>query len=185
MDIDKCTPRSTYIDDETPHLYLTSPKLRRKKHRKSHDSLQMETLLPAIKSNTNSIKNSTPRKNDKDKLKGKKERERKNSISLPDLRDSPGGLVTSGGNTPNENYDYSSDSDFSDDAFVDLTYGSPRKSVECVVKRSASEKHIGFPSITKGNDAAKVKRTLTEGSVYSNSDGKLNRLKLLQKSMLS
>ncbi|XP_062595355.1 uncharacterized protein LOC134256688 [Saccostrea cucullata] len=182
VDLLKSTPRSTYIDDETPNLYLTSPKLRRKKHKRSKDKSYVETSLPAIKTNDIKSNKATPR----EKLKvDSKQRERRNSISLPDLRDSPGGLVTSGGNTPNENYDYSSDSDFSDDAIVDLSYGSPRKSIERIVRRSASEKQIGFPSIDKGKDGSKVKRTLTEGSLYSNSDSKLDRLKLLQKSVLS
>lgn len=92
--------------------------------------------------------------------------------------------MASGGNSPYGNDDdYSSDSDFSDDAIVDLC--SLDKPMDRVVKRSASEKHIGFPSINKGKEGTKVKRTLTEGSVYSNSDSKLNRLKLLQKSVLS
>ncbi|XP_061190975.1 uncharacterized protein LOC133199116 [Saccostrea echinata] len=187
VDLLKCTPRSTYIDDETPNLYLTSPKLRRKKHKRSIDKSYLETSLPAIKSNDiNRSNKASPREQHKQKLKAdSKQRERRNSISLPDLRDSPGGLVTSSGNTPIENYDYSSDSDFSDDAIVDLSHGSPRKPIERVVKRSASEKQIGFPSIDKGKEGSKVKRTLTEGSLYSNSDSKLDRLKLLQKTVLS
>lgn len=93
--------------------------------------------------------------------------------------------MASGGNSPNENYDYSSDSDFSDDAIMDLARGPSDSANDRVVRRSASERQIGFPSIGKGKDNAKVKRTMTEGSVYSNSDSKLNRLKLLQKSVLS
>ena len=186
-DVDKLTPRSTYIDDETPNLYLTSPKLSRKKHRKSIESVQMDSLLlPAIKSTGKKkcAKDVSPRNTEKLNIDSKR-RGRRNSISLPDLRDSPGGLVASGGNSPNGNYDYSSDSDFSDDAIVDLARGSSDSANDCVVRRSASERQIGFPSIGKGKDNAKVKRTLTEGSVYSNSDSKLNRLKLLQKSVLS
>lgn len=185
-DVDKLTPRSTYIDDETPNLYLTSSKLSRKKHRRSIDSLSVETsLLPAIKPTSKKCAQIGTPRDHKDKLSvDSKQRERRNSISLPDLRDSPGGLVASGGNSPYGNDDdYSSDSDFSDDAIVDLC--SLDKPKDRVVKRSASEKHIGFPSINKGKEGTKVKRTLTEGSVYSNSDSKLNRLKLLQKSVLS
>lgn len=185
-DVDKLTPRSTYIDDETPNLYLTSSKLSRKKHRRSIDSLSVETsLLPAIKPTSKKCAQIGTPRDHKDKLSvDSKQRERRNSISLPDLRDSPGGLVASGGNSPYGNDDdYSSDSDFSDDAIVDLC--SLDKPMDRVVKRSASEKHIGFPSINKGKEGTKVKRTLTEGSVYSNSDSKLNRLKLLQKSVLS
>lgn len=185
-DADKLTPRSTYIDDETPKLYLTSSKLSRKKHRRSIDSLSVETsLLPAIKPTSKKcVQKSTPRDHQDKLIVDSKQRERRNSISLPDLRDSPGGLVASGGNSPyGYDDDYSSDSDFSDDAIVDLS--SLDKPMDSVVKRSASEKHIGFPSINKGKESTKVKRTLTEGSVYSNSDSKLNRLKLLQKSVLS
>ncbi|KAK3094413.1 hypothetical protein FSP39_001483 [Pinctada imbricata] len=119
--------------------------------------------------------------------KKKRQRSRKNSISLPDLRDSPGGLVTSGQNTPSCSYDYSSDSDFSDDVIIPPTFMSPRKKCEGItVKRSISEKQIGFPSI-KGHNSedGKVKRTLTDANVYRHSDEKIHKLKILQKSILS
>ena len=179
-EIDKCSPRTTYIDDETPHLYLSSPKFRRRKNGNAYvNESHEEKGLPAI--NTNCKDNS--KKQDKQK----RQRSRKNSISLPDLRDSPGGLVTSGQNTPSCSYDYSSDSDFSDDVIIPPTFQSPRKHYERVrVKRSVSEKQIGFPSIkARDTEDGKVKRSLTDANVYSHSDDKIHKLKILQKSILS
>lgn len=72
--------------------------------------------------------------------------------------------------------DYLLDLDFSDDVIVDFCLFD--KLMDCVVKWSVFEKYIGFFSINKGKEGMKVKRILMEGSVYSNSDSKLNRFKL-------
>lgn len=72
--------------------------------------------------------------------------------------------------------DYLFDLDFSDDVIVDFCLFD--KLMDWLVKWSVFEKYIGFLSINKGKEGMKVKRILMEGSVYSNSDSKLNRFKL-------
>lgn len=85
-------------------------------------------------------------------------------------------MVFGGNSFYGNDYDYLLDLDFSDDVIVDFCLFDKLK--DCVVKWSVFEKYIGLFSINKGKEGMKVKRILMEGSVYSNSDSKLNRFKL-------
>lgn len=125
-----------------------------------------DLILPSIseKSEKSSASKNTP---------SMRRKARRNSVSLPDLRDTPNCLIRSGENTPSNEQ---SDAEFIDDETFVISSLSPRKKPPPEIRKCISENQLSFPSIaTKNVKSNQVKRTLTESSIYSNSDDALSR----------
>ncbi|XP_052085278.1 uncharacterized protein LOC127722476 [Mytilus californianus] len=162
---------SSKNDDSDHALTLSSVKLNRSK-KCANTILSPDLILPSISEKTE--KNRTW--NMESPLARRKAR--RNSVSLPDLRDSP--LVQSGENTPLmlDLIDGPDGDDDDDDTFIN-SGRSPRKTTENIqnIRKCISENQLSFPSIINKNTSknSQVKRTLTESSIYSNSDDALSR----------
>ncbi|XP_069102907.1 ankyrin repeat domain-containing protein 34C-like [Argopecten irradians] len=162
MCIERTSPKSIYIDDETNHsLSLSTPKLKRRNYRSSdaiacEQEVNLPTILRTISSDTGENCNSPLLS----RLK-----ERRNSLSLPDLRNTSGCLVASGENTPA--YPSSSDGYSSEEGDDSLfgQYKSPRKPVNRQVKKCVSENQITFPKI-KTPKNKQLQRTMTDTCVF-------------------
>jgi hypothetical protein len=155
-------------DDDSDHaISLTSARLGRSK--KCSDMFSPELILPSISEKTEK------KQNQKTESTLSRRKARRNSVSLPDLRDTPNCLVRSGENTPSVLEIDTTESD-DDDAFINYNR-SPRKKVveekSQNIRKCISENHLSFPSIVSKN--SNVKRTLTESSIFSNSDDALSR----------
>ncbi|OWF41270.1 uncharacterized protein LOC110462710 [Mizuhopecten yessoensis] len=176
---ERTSPKSIYIDDETRHsLSLSTPKLKRRNFRSS-DAIKCgrEVNLPIIR-RTDSSENCTDYHQSPlvSRLK-----ERRNSLSLPDLRDMSGCLVASGESTPvypSSSEGYSSEEEEDDSIFG--PYKSPRKQVNKQVKKCLSENQITFPQIKTPPKNKQLQRTMTDTCVFGigKKDGGRNNKKI-------
>ncbi|XP_033726031.1 uncharacterized protein LOC117315779 [Pecten maximus] len=164
MSFERTSPKAIYIDDETNHsLSLSTPKLKRRNFRSSDAiACEAELNLPVIL-RTDSSDNAN------DYIKSplaSRLKERRNSLSLPDLRDTSGCLVASGESTPvypSSSEGYSSE-EGEDSIFC--PYKSPRKPVNKQVKKCLSENQITFPKIKTPPKNKQLQRTMTDTCVF-------------------
>ncbi|XP_045183845.2 uncharacterized protein LOC123542203 [Mercenaria mercenaria] len=183
-------------DEVVSSLSLSSPKLARRHHKQ--DCLLQETLLlnqsrnfPQVKSE-NKLTSKTENKLDLPEYSLRKQR--RPSISLPDLRSVSGFLVNSGSSTPTteggdiskrstptKDDDNVSDDDDDDDVFSRSCPSSRLKS-KPIFKRQISERQVILPDINKGNTTLSSSANFSKGITsrtrqrkYSNSDDQLNR----------
>jgi hypothetical protein len=173
-------------------LSLSSPKLARRHHKQ--DCLLQETLLLNQSRNFPQVKAEskfTDRSEDKLELPEYSFRkQRRPSLSLPDLRNVSGFLVNSGSSTPTDSGDISKRStptknvqnDSDDDDVFSQSCPSYRSKSKPIFKRQTSEKHVVLPDINKGNttlsspaNMRKAVVSLARNRKYSNSDDQLHR----------
>ena len=185
-------------------LSLSSPKLSRRHHK--HDCLLTETLLSNQNKMFPMVKNVKSNSSDLIELPEQgMRRQRRPSISLPDLRNVSGCLINSGASTPDTNSDKSSsptqtkyknrsqDDDYDDDDNDDddddvFSRSYPTNSTNATQKevlpylRQQSHNEISLPridtgllSLTGSTQCKKVSRKLLRQRKYSNSDDQLQR----------
>lgn len=151
----------TARDEMMTSLSLSSPRLARRHHKQ--DCLLQETLLlnqsrnfPQLKSE-NQFENDDNRELDLPEYSLRKQR--RPSISLPDLRAVSGFLVNSGSSTPTsgsgdisrENLSVkSADDDFENDDVFSCSCPDTRKKTRPIFKRQTSERQVTFPEIHTG-----------------------------------
>lgn len=160
---ERLSPRTLCIDDETNILSPRTTKLNRRRIRNNNQSIDnklhssKDGSLPDINQTKQTILLEPPEPRELSRLK-----ERRNSISLPDLREITGCLVNSGDTTPA--YDSSSDEDVFDPVYLE-----PKKhvNVHVSVRKCSSENMLMFPKIDQmGGSKKTIKRTKTEGCVF-------------------
>lgn len=200
---DKCesapvirTPR----DVITSTLSLSSPKLIRRHHKQ--DCLLQETLLSNHSRNFPQMSSRSAKQNGGDHELELPEyslrRQRRPSLSLPDLHSAKGFLVNSGSSTPSTENDRNSpsrdkpeDDDKDDSNYVDddddvFSRSFPISSEEMGQKqksyfRQNSEKHVVLPEVPKGKTCLMSPAVKRKGLLhsrlrkYSNSDDQLHR----------